>query len=28
MMFKEFQGEVPNGDGCGSIVSVCLNMGE
>jgi len=27
-MFKEFQGGVLGGDGCVSIVSVCLNMGE
>jgi len=28
MMFKEFQGEVHDGDGCGGIISVCLDMGE
>jgi len=28
IMFREFQGEVPSGDGFGSIVSVCLHMGE
>ena len=28
MMFKEFQGQFPGGDDCGSNVSVCLDMGE
>ena len=28
MMFKEFQGEICDGDGCGDIVSVCLDMRE
>jgi len=26
MMFEEFQGKIPCGDGCGSIVSICLDM--
>jgi len=26
MMFKEFQGEVPSGDGCGSIFSGCNDI--